>query len=323
MSGSASESRAGPPTEADGRHEAVTVGGIEAGGTKWVCGVGGADGRLLATATIPTTDPQQTIARAVAFFREHGMPEAIGIGAFGPVDLRPTSPTFGSITTTPKPGWAYTDLVSPFREALGVPVTVDTDVNAAALAEWLWGAGVGLETFSYVTVGTGIGGGAVVNGRLLHGHLHPELGHMRIPHDRARDPFPGTCSFHGDCFEGLASGEAMRRRWGVRAEQLADTAAWELEAEYLAHGLLNVVCALAPERIIVGGGVAGRPGLLALVRERLRDLMAGYLDMPSLSDPAQLERYVVAPLLGGRSGLLGALALASGVTSPRPGSRRR
>ena len=288
----------------------MRYGGIEAGGTKWVCAVADHPAEPLKTETFPTTTPEETVRRAVRFFAENGPVGAIGVGAFGPVDIRRSSPTWGTITTTPKPGWADTDLAGLLRSGLGVPIALDTDVNAAALGEWRWGAATGLDTFCYITVGTGIGGGAVVNGRILHGLAHPELGHMRIPHDWARDPFDGSCPYHGDCLEGLASGEAIRRRWDRVGQQLADRAAWELEAEYLALALVNVICVLSPQRIIVGGGVAKQPTLLPLVRGRVRDLLAGYLRAPELTDPDATDRYITAPVLGDGSGVIGALGLA-------------
>ena len=289
----------------------MSFGGIEAGGTKWVCGIGDGGAKLLKLETFPTTTPQETISRAAEFFTNDGLPEGLGVGSFGPIDVHRASPTWGHITTTPKPGWAHTDLVASIRTALDIPVAFDTDVNAAALAESRWGAAIGLETFSYITVGTGIGGGAIVNGRLLHGLLHPELGHMRIPHDRARDPFDGVCPYHGDCLEGLASGEAIRQRWGCPGEELADNSAvWELESEYLALGLMNIVCTLSPQRIVLGGGVTKPPTLLPLVRRRLQELLAGYFNTPELTRSQAIERYVVPPGLGDQAGVLGAIELA-------------
>jgi fructokinase len=295
------------------RRGARLYGGIEAGGTKWVCALGSGPSDVRGTTTFPTTEPDETIARAVAFFAENGSLEAVGIGSFGPIDARRSSGSFGFITTTPKPGWAQTDVAGRLAEALAVPVAFDTDVNAAALGEHRWGAAVGLDSFCYLTVGTGIGGGVVVDGRLVHGLVHPEVGHMRIPHDRAADPFPGVCPYHGDCFEGLASGEAMRRRWGRAADELDGDAPWELEAEYIALGLVNVVCAVSPERIILGGGVMKEPTLLARVQERLRDLLAGYVDTPELKDG--IRDFVVPPGLGDRAGVLGAIALAQGAAA--------
>jgi fructokinase len=285
-------------------------GGIEAGGTKWVCAVGSGPSAMRGTTTFPTTEPDETIGRAVEFFAENGTFEAVGVGSFGPIDPRRSSRTFGFITTTPKPGWAQTDVAGRLEESLEVPVAFDTDVNAAALGEQRWGAAVGLDSFCYVTVGTGIGGGIVVNGQVVHGLLHPELGHMRIPHDRVADPFPGSCPYHGDCFEGLASGEAMRQRWGRGAHELDDDAPWQLEAQYVAMGLVNVICTLSPERIILGGGVMKEPTLLSRVQERLRKLLAGYVDAPELKDA--IGDFVVRPGLGDRAGVLGAIALAQG-----------
>ena len=300
----------------------MSFGGIEAGGTKWVCAIGEGTAELLATETFATTTPDETIARAAQFFSKCGMPDGVGVASFGPIDIRYGSPTCGYITTTPKPGWAHTDVVGKLRAALEIPVAFDTDVNAAALAEWRWGAGVGLETLCYVTVGTGIGGGAIVDGRPLHGLLHPEIGHMRIPHDRARDPFDGACPYHGDCFEGLASGAAIHQRWGRAGEELfADAAVWELESEYLALGLMNVICTLSPQRIVVGGGVPKQITLLPLLRRRLQELLAGYFDTPELTRPDAIERYIVPPGLGDQSGVLGAIDLArmaSQLHEPQP-----
>jgi len=287
----------------------MRYGGIEAGGTKWVCAISDGGVELLESETFPTTTPDETVLRAAGFFRRNGPLDALGVGSFGPLDLRPSSPTWGHITTTPKPNWAGTDVVSALTRALEVPVALDTDVNAAALGEWSWGNAVGLETFCYLTIGTGIGGGAFVNGRLLHGLLHPEIGHMRIPHDRERDPFDGVCPYHGDCLEGLASGEAIRKRSGRPGAELADLAVWELEADYLALGLMNVVCVLSPERIILGGGVSRQPSLLPLLRRRLLQLLAQYISVPELTEEG-IGHYVTSPGLGHRAGVLGAIELA-------------
>jgi fructokinase len=271
-------------------------GGIEAGGTKWICAIGTGPDDLRELVTFPTTTPEETLARAVAFFAEHGGIEALGVGSFGPVDLRR-----GWITTTPKPGWANTDVAGALHRALAVPVAFDTDVNAAALGEQRWGAAVGLDTFCYLTVGTGIGGGVMAGNALVHGLDHPEIGHMLIPHDAARDPFAGSCPYHGDCFEGLASGTALRARWGRSGEELAgEPDVWELEADYLALGVVNVICALSPQLVILGGGVLKQPGLLDAVRERVPALLAGYVAAPE----------IVPPALGDRSGVLGAIELA-------------
>jgi fructokinase len=295
------------------------VGGVEAGGTKFVCAIGTGPHDVRAEATFDTTTPAVTLAAVTEFFRTHGPVAAIGIGAFGPLDLAPRSRTFGSITSTPKPGWSDVDLLGPFTRAFGVPVVLDTDVNAAALAEHEWGAARGLASFIYVTVGTGIGGGGLINGAPMRGLVHPEMGHIRVPHDRARDPFPGACPFHGDCLEGLASAVAMRQRWGADAATLAsDHPAWDLEADYLALGLATIVGVLSPERIVVGGGVARQSRLLPLVRGKLQTLLGGYVRAREVLDA--IDDYVVPPALGERAGVLGGLALALR-TSPGTGGR--
>jgi fructokinase len=282
----------------------MSYGGIEAGGTKWVCAIGDGPDSLHDTATFPTTSPAETLALAAEFFTGNGGVTALGVGSFGPLDV-----ARGRITTTPKPGWAGADVVAPLERALGVRVAFDTDVNAAALGEQRWGAAIGLDTFCYITVGTGIGGGGMANGRLLHGLLHPEFGHMRVPHDRTRDPFDGVCPYHGDCWEGLASGGAIRARWGRPAEELPGAeAVWQLQAEYLALGLVNVICTLSPQRIVIGGGVMKEAALLPLVRTKVRELLAGYIGAPELAEG--LDGFIVAPALGDRAGVLGAIELA-------------
>ena len=283
-------------------------GGIEAGGTKFICAVGtGPDD--LRTTQFATTTPDETIARAVDFFAAQEHLAAVGIGSFGPVDPAPTSETFGYITTTPKPGWAHVDFAGAVRRALRVPVGFDTDVNAAALGEHRWGAAQEIDNFIYLTIGTGIGGGAVMNGELLHGLIHPEMGHIRIPHDRAADPFEGCCPFHGDCFEGLAAGPAIEKRWGHRGEELpADHPAWNLEARYVTHAVANFVCTLSPQRIIIGGGVMQQPHLLPMVREQVRRLLNGYIKAAAILE--RIDEYIVAPGLGRRAGVLGAIVLA-------------
>ena len=211
--------------------------------------------------------------------------------------------TYGRILNTPKPGWAQSDLAGPLRESLGVPIHFDTDVNAAALGEGTWGAAIGLHTFSYLTVGTGIGGGAIIDGRILHGSLHPEIGHLRVPHDLDRDPFAGCCPFHGDCLEGLASGPAIAERWGRDARELPpEHEAWPLQAHYLGLALANLSLTLSPQMIILGGGVMEQAHLFPMVREELDQLLNGYLNPPD----------IVPPALGNRAGILGSLALAQG-----------
>jgi fructokinase len=289
---------------------AQLLGGVEAGGTKFVCAVGRDPEDVRAEARFATTTPAETIGRVVAFFHEQAPIAALGVATFGPVDLDPRSPTFGSITTTPKPAWQHVDLIGPLRRALGVPVRIDTDVNAAALAEHRWGAARDAATVVYVTVGTGIGGGILVNGHPIHGLLHPELGHMRIPRDIHEDAFAGACPHHGDCWEGLASGPALAARWQQAAERLPDVhPAWPLEARYLALGLVNVILTVSPQRIVLGGGVMARTQLFPLIRAEIVRLLGGYLQSPSLAKG--IDDYVVPPALGPRAGVLGALALAA------------
>lgn len=287
----------------------VVYGGIEGGGTKFVCAVGtGPDD--LREIRFSTTTPEETIARAIRFFRQVREPiAAIGIASFGPIDPNPASPTFGYVTTTPKPGWANTDFAGEVHRALGVPVGFDTDVNVAALGEHRWGAAQGLDTFIYLTVGTGLGGGGMVNGRLIHGMMHPEMGHIRIPHDWQTDPYPGACPYHGDCLEGLTCGPAIEGRWGQRGETLPpDHPAWELEAHYLALGLVNFILPLSPQRIIMGGGVMEQRHLFPRIQDRVRYFLNGYVKTPQITE--DIEHYIVPPALGNRSGVLGAIALA-------------
>lgn len=285
-------------------------GGIEAGGTKWVCIVSDGPDHTLAHVNFPTTKPDETLARAVDFFREYAKDlAAIGIGTFGPIDVNPQSPTWGYITTTPKPFWQHADVAGAIKQAFNLPVGFDTDVNAAALGEYRWGAAQGLDTFAYLTLGTGIGAGIMANGALVHGLLHPEFGHVMLPHDRERDPFAGACPFHGDCFEGLAAGPALEKRWGQRAETFApDHPAWELEAHYIALALSNLTYTLAPQRIILGGGVMQQPQMFPLVRAEMQRLINGYLNVPQIMH--NMDSFVVPPGLGTRSGALGAIALA-------------
>jgi fructokinase len=290
-------------------------GGIEAGGTMWVCALGTGPGDVRSQISFPTTMPSDTISRAVDFFRDAataGTLEAIGIASFGPVDVDPASATYGYITTTPKPGWDHTDFGRAVERALGVPVGFDTDVNGAALAEYRWGAAQGLDNLLYLTIGTGIGGGAMVDGKPLRGLSHPEMGHMRLPHDQAVDPFPGVCPYHGDCWEGLANGPALERRWGRPSGTLPrDHPAWPLEAEYISLALVNLICVLQPQRIILGGGVMQQQHLFPLIRRRVQELLAGYLQSPAILDG--IDKYIVPPGLGGRAGVLGAIALAEQV----------
>jgi fructokinase len=296
----------------------VLYGGIEAGGTKFVCAVGSAPGKIGAVTRFATTTPRESIQKAMDFFRRETRKRtirAIGVGSFGPLDLDPESPTFGHIMSTPKDGWAFTDIAGGIKRGLGLPVYIDTDVNAAALGEQKWGAARGLDTFIYVTVGTGVGGGGLVNGKLMRGLVHPEMGHLIIPHDQSRDPFAGSCPFHGDCLEGLASGTAMEKRWGVPPDKIPpEHPAWELEAAYLAAGVADLIYTLSPRRIIIGGGIMKAQGLIEKVRNNVLRLLNDYVKSPEIIE--NIDKYIVPPGLGDLSGVLGAIALAqAGITS--------
>jgi fructokinase len=291
---------------------AKLYGAVEAGGTKFVCLVGTNPNEIPAEIRFPTTSPTETVERVTSFFAPYARQNelaAVGIGCFGPLDLNPRSPTYGSITTTPKAGWAHLDLRARLAQGLKLPVAVDTDVNAAAYGEYHWSEGNhGFESLVYVTVGTGIGMGAVINGKALHGLIHPEAGHFPVPHNWAKDPFAGVCPYHGDCLEGLASGPAMAQRWGQPAEALPPGhAGWELEAEYLALAICNLIYALSPQRVVVGGGVFQHAGLLAMVRQKVSQQVNGYLASPQLHE--DIDTYITLPSLGHRSGVLGAMAL--------------
>jgi fructokinase len=260
---------------------------------------------------IPTTTPKETLGRVISFFRRphtDSQLAAIGVGSFGPIDLTPGSPTYGFITNTPKPTWPFTDVVGTLRSALGVPVGWETDVTVAALGEYRWGAGRNVSNLVYLTVGTGIGGGILVDGRPVHGLLHPEMGHLLVP-PLEGDTFAGICPYHGRCLEGLASGPALRQRLGRPADGVdPHDPVWELEGSYLAAGVYQIVLVLSPQRIIIGGGVAGTPGLLERVRRHVVRLNHGYLIHPGEGE--EIDSYIVSPGLGERSGVFGALELA-------------
>jgi fructokinase len=285
-------------------------GAVEAGGTKFVCAVGTGPGDIADRVRIPTTTPDETLAAVSDYFRGHAL-EAVGIATFGPVELRRSHPRFGRIGRTPKPGWEGADLVEAVTRVLDVPVGVDTDVNGAALAEARWGAGRGKSPVLYVTVGTGLGGGAAIDGRTLRGLVHPEMGHVSVER-MADDTFSGVCPFHGDCLEGMASGTALQARWGRPATDLGPDhyAAVAIEAHYLAAGFRQMVYVLAPEVIVMGGGVAHLRGVHEAVNRDLVDLMAGYAVQPE-----HTRGFVVPPGLGDDAGVAGALALAAAASA--------
>ena len=287
------------------------IGAIEAGGTKFVLALAREDGSVLAETRIPTQTPAECFPAMAAFFRQaaaaHGPIAAFGVASFGPIDIDPASPAYGTFTTTPKPGWAgarFHDVLGDF----GAPIVVDTDVNGAALGEWLAGAGQGCGTLAYTTIGTGIGSGVVRHGRALMGFSHYESGHIPMPHDRSADPFPGCCPYHGDCLEGLASGPAIEQRWGTSLSKLASPAPQvELIAGYIAQLAVSLVLLHMPDRLIFGGGVMKTPGLIEALRRQTETRLGGYVQAPQL-DPG-LERYIVTPGLGDEAGITGAIAL--------------
>jgi fructokinase len=291
------------------------IGAIEAGGTKFVCAVGSSPDDVIQTETIETRSPSETLAAASTFLNDAGRNAltSVGIGSFGPLELRVDHPNYGQITSTPKSGWSGTDLVGYFSNSLGVPVALDTDVNAAAIAEHQSGAGHGLDSMVYLTVGTGIGGGVIADGRIVHGNSHPEIGHMYVARQPG-DDFDGVCPFHRACLEGLASGPALAARFGSRGEHLSEAgqrAASELAAFYLAACAWNLISTLDTEAIVIGGGVSDMDGFHDAVRRHLTDLSGSYRSRPI--DP---ETFIRPPTHGPRSGITGAMILGSRIASP-------
>lgn len=289
------------------------IAAIEAGGTKFNCAIGTGPGDLRMTTRIDTTDPTDTLRDVFSFLeqasRQVGQFSAIGVGSFGPIDLNRSSDTYGYITTTPKPGWKYTDLLGSLGEIFHVPVGFDTDVNAAALGEYTWGYGRACDPLVYITIGTGVGGGVLVNGKPLHGSLHPEIGHLLIPAILSDAPEPdGICPFHGSCLEGLISGPAIEARWGAPASTFPeDHACWGEFSTLLALGLVNLILTLSPQRIILGGGVMHQLHLFPMIREEVQRLLNGYIQTHELIE--DIDNYIVPPGLGDEAGILGAIAL--------------
>ena len=296
-----------------GKVDTRIFGAVEAGGTKFVCAVGNAHGEILAQTRFPTCEPTSTLATMLDFLRHQrdnfGPYAAIGIGTFGPIELDATSTFYGHIRRTPKSGWSDTDVVGPIAREFSCPIGLDTDVNGAALAEHIWGSARDIEDLVYLTIGTGIGGGVIANGKTITGLMHPEIGHL-FPRRHALDAnFKGICPFHDDCMEGLASGTAIIARTGFSLDQLAIShPQWEIEADYLGQLCAQLVLTISPRRIVIGGGVMGQTRLLPMIREQTRHWLRGYIDRRELI--AAVDDYIVLPGLGPRSGVLGALALA-------------
>lgn len=293
----------------------MLLGGIEAGGTKFVCALATSPTQIHRELRFPTTSPQETLAKARDFFHStiqelgdgYGPLKALGIGCFGPLDLDRSSPAYGSVTSTPKKGWSGTNLVREFT-SFQIPLGFDTDTNGAALGEAMFGAGKGLDSVLYITVGTGIGGGIVLNGRPVHGLVHPELGHIPVSR-HPEDAFAGVCPYHKNCLEGMASGPAIESRWGQSAKELSpDHRAWDLEAYYLAQGLMTWILTLSPQKIIMGGGVMHQFHLFPKIRRYLKEFLAGYIDRSEILEDN--DTYIVFPQRENQAGITGALALA-------------
>ncbi|ALS28534.1 ROK family protein [Paenibacillus cisolokensis] len=294
----------------------MRIGAIEAGGTKFVCGIGDENGTIVDRVSFPTEMPETTIANVIAYFRDKEV-EAIGVGSFGPIDLDPASPTYGHVTTTPKPGWSGYPLLGTLKEAFDVPFGWDTDVNAAAFGEATWGAARGLDSCVYYTIGTGIGVGVYAEGKMVHGLVHPEGGHVltrRHPDDR----FEGFCPYHGDCLEGMAAGPALEKRWNMKGKDIpADHPAWAIEAFYIGQAVAGTILLLSPKKVILGGGVMHQRQLLPLIRAEVQKNLNGYVSADALRDG--IDSYIVTPGLGDNAGLCGALAL--GLAAAREAGR--
>ncbi|EAE7959937.1 ROK family protein [Listeria monocytogenes] len=283
----------------------MVYGAIEAGGTKFVVAIGEKSGKIIKRESYPTTEPAETMKAVIQFFKQYEDElKAIGIGSFGPIDIRKSSATYGYITQTPKLAWRNYDIVGAMKKEFNVPIGFTTDVNAAALGEVSLGAAAGLDSCIYLTIGTGIGGGAVVSGKILEGFSHPEMGHIMVRRHK-RDRFTGNCPSHSDCLEGLAAGGAIEKRWGQKAAELAENEeVWNLEAHYIAQALMNYTLILSPERIVLGGGVMKQRQLFPLVRQKLKALVNNYVQLPDL------DEYIVPPKLEDDAGITGCVLLA-------------
>lgn len=285
----------------------MQYGAIEAGGTKFVCAIGDETGKVIEKATFATTTPDETFSQVIEFFQSHKI-EAMGIGSFGPIDIDRQSKQYGYITSTPKKGWSGVDFVGKMKEVFPVPTGFDTDVNAAALGESKWGAAKGLDSCLYMTVGTGIGVGAIVNGERLSGFTHPEMGHILI-RKHPNDHFEGVCPYHGDCLEGLASGPAIEARWGKKGHELEDKfEVWEMAADYIAQSLMNYTLILSPKKMILGGGVMKQKQIFPLLHQKVAEKLNGYVQHPNLAE--KINEWIIPPGLGDEAGIKGALALA-------------
>lgn len=284
----------------------MKIGALEAGGTKMVVAIGNEKGEIYERASIPTQTPETTMPQLVEYFKSREI-EALGIGCFGPIDLKRDSTTYGYITSTPKLAWRNYDIVGAFAKQLKVPIGFDTDVNASAIGEATWGITKDLDTSIYITIGTGVGVGVIIDGKPLHGMLHPEAGHILLAR-HPEDTFAGKCPYHSNCFEGLAAGPSIEARYGRKAYELTDNdMVWELEAYYIAQALVNYILTLSPRRIVLGGGVMHQEKLLPFVREKVKELLNDYVVTEELND---LNSYIVLPGLDDNQGIMGGLRLA-------------
>lgn len=282
------------------------IGAVEAGGTKFICGLGNENGDIIEKINFPTTTPEETMKKVIGYFKDKKF-DVMGIGSFGPIDPVKNSETYGYITKTPKPYWSDYNIIGELKRHFDVPMEFDTDVNGAALAETWWGAGQGLKNVMYITVGTGIGAGAVVNGVMLQGLTHPEMGHIFLKR-HSEDDFEGRCPFHKDCLEGMAAGPAIEDRWGKKGQELADDMrVWELEAYYLAQAIVNYILILSPQKVIMGGGVMKQKQLFPLIRKNVQKFLNGYVHKKEILE--EIDKYIVYPGLGDEAGFVGAIAL--------------
>ncbi len=285
----------------------MRIAAIEAGGTKFVCAIGDENGQIFSKEVVKTTTPKETMEQVVEYFKQHDF-EKMAVGCFGPIDINIKSETYGYITSTPKQAWINYNIMGELKKHFNVPMEFNTDVNCAALGELSFGAAKSLDSCLYMTVGTGIGAGAVVNGTLVSGMLHPEMGHMLIKR-REDDKFEGTCIYHKDCFEGLACGKAIDYRWNTPAYELPeDHEAWDLEAYYLAQGIVNFILVLSPQKIILGGGVPQQKQLYPLIHKYVKEFLNGYIQTKEMED---IENYIVYAELGNEAGIKGTLVLGS------------
>ena len=284
----------------------AVIAAVEAGGTKFICGLGNEKGEIIDKINIPTTTPEETMSKVIEYFKDKKF-DVMGVGSFGPIDPVKSSETYGYITKTPKPYWSDYNIIGELKKHFNVPMEFDTDVNGAALAEAWWGAGKGLKNIIYITVGTGIGAGAVVNGIMLQGMTHPEMGHIFLK-KHPDDKFQGRCPFHKDCLEGMAAGPAIEDRWGKKGQEMAnDDRVWEMEAYYLAQALVNYILILSPQKIIMGGGVMKQQQLFPLIRKYVQGFLNNYVYKREILE--KIDEYIVYPGLGDEAGFKGSIAL--------------